>query len=134
MQQQEESVSRLLDLLQSEQQLISARNSDALQQVVAEKNQVIARIQEIDVLLERQAGESVETFTQPDVKEQMERIQRLLTECKKASEVNRLAVEQTQLKISQLRNLLAESRAKETMTYDKLGRKNSAALGHSTKA
>lgn len=134
MQQQEAAVTRLLELLQGEQQLIIERDSDALQQIVTEKNTVIAQIQENDLLLERQAKDTPEVFTHHDTMDQVQCIQRLLSECKKASEVNRLAVEQTQLKITQLRNLLAESRAKETMTYDKLGRKTSSVTNHSTKA
>lgn len=49
----------------------------------------------------------------------MEQAKRLLDDCKYRTQVNQKAVEQGQLRLTHLRNLMMEVRAKESLTYDK---------------
>jgi flagella synthesis protein FlgN len=53
----------------------------------------------------------------------------MVVQCQFRTTINQTAVEQGQLRLEHLRNLLLESRAKETMTYDKSGRTKGGSTG-----
>lgn len=113
-------LSKLKLLLDSELQLISTRDAEALLNLVEEKQLVLDSIQEQDQLIvsifdanETQSEEIDTLFAQA---------KQLLEECKYSTEVNAKAVEQGQLRLEHLRKILIEVRNKESLTYDKSGR------------
>ena len=64
----------------------------------------------------------------------MQSAAQILDECKYKTSVNQKAVEQGQLRLTHLRNLMLEVRAKESLTYDKKGKPNGGRLGSGVSA
>ncbi len=53
---------------------------------------------------------------------------------RRPTDVNQVAVEQGQLRLAHLRNLMMEVRAKESLTYDKAGKKKGGFSGKGVSA
>ena len=64
----------------------------------------------------------------------MANAKKLLDDCKYRTQVNQKAVEQGQLRLTHLRNLMMEVRAKESLTYDKKGKPKGGTLGSGVSA
>ena len=64
----------------------------------------------------------------------MTNAKKLLDDCKYRTQVNQKAVEQGQLRLTHLRNLMMEVRAKESLTYDKKGKPKGGTLGSGVSA
>ena len=117
---QVEQLSTLVALLEKELQLISSRDAESLMKVLDEKTQLLTSIQTLDSDIERTLAGSA-SLSQYD-EDLMEQAKRLLDDCKYRTQVNQKAVEQGQLRLTHLRNLMMEVRAKESLTYDKKGK------------
>lgn len=132
MSQQLEMLTQLKALLIEELELIVTRDADQLLDLVSKKETLLNEIngnQALLRLLKLPAGQRDEK-TQSQVEEAIE----LLHACEKQTAVNAKAVESNQIKIQHLRKLLIETRAKESMTYDKAGRAQGGTLGSGIKA
>ena len=75
---------------------------------------------EIDHQEQKDENELVELFN---------KAKEMVVQCQFRTKINQTAVEQGQLRLEHLRNLLLESRAKESMTYDKSGRTRGGSSG-----
>ena len=124
---QVEQLSTLVALLEKELQLISSRDAESLMKVLDEKTQLLTSIQTLDSDIERTLAGSA-SLSQYD-EDLMEQAKRLLDDCKYRTQVNQKAVEQGQLRLTHLRNLMMEVRAKESLTYDKKGKPKGGTLG-----
>ncbi len=113
-------LSKLKLLLDSELQLISTRDAEALLNLVEEKQQVLDEILTQDQLISSLLNQKEEHSE--EVNELFDKAKQLLEECKYSTAINAKAVEQGQLRLEHLRKLLIEVRNKESMTYDKSGR------------
>ena len=69
-----------------------------------------------------------------DIQAHIEQAKTLLSECQYCTEVNQRAVEQGQLRLVHLRNLMMDVRAKESLTYDKAGKKKGGFSGKGVSA
>lgn len=119
---QQSSLDSLANLLESELHLISSRDAEALTKVLNNKTQVLDEIADTDRAIET-AFEKTEGAEDDDrVEELLKAIRNAVSQCKFRTEINQKAVEQGQLRLEHLRSLLLETRAKETMTYDKGGK------------
>ena len=125
-------LTQLKTLLDTELQLITARDAEALLKLVEEKRQVLETIQQQDAVVAElyEAETSVTDTTQA----LLEQAKQLLEDCKFSTNVNAKAVEQGQLKLEHLRKLLIEVRNKESLTYDKAGRAQGGGMLGSIKA
>lgn len=134
LQNQHKQLSTLLTLLDKELELISARDPEALQSLVEEKSALLNAIQDadnrIDELIKQRNG--VQFSDQEQV--QVDDIQALLLQCKRATSINEKALEQGQVKLAHLRQLLIDIRAKESLTYDKSGKAKGGTFGKGIKA
>ncbi|APD93307.1 flagellar biosynthesis protein FlgN [Alteromonas mediterranea] len=129
---QVEQLSTLVALLEKELQLISSRDAESLMKVLDEKTQLLTSIQTLDSDIERTLDGSA-SLSQYD-EDLMEQAKRLLDDCKYRTQVNQKAVEQGQLRLTHLRNLMMEVRAKESLTYDKKGKPKGGTLGSGVSA
>lgn len=128
--QQIDNLKALASLLDAELHHISSRDAEALMSLLERKSAVLEEIQTQD---ESIASAYEKAKASDDIDEPTQRLlddaQGLLEDCKYRTEINQKAVEQGQLRLSHLRNLMLEVRAKESLTYDKSGKPRGSNLG-----
>jgi flagellar biosynthesis protein FlgN len=108
-----EHLDQLQLILENELHLISTRDPEALINLLKSKEALLDQIQQQD---------------------QIAMAKNSLAQCQFRTDINRTAVEQGQLRLEHLRNLLLESRAKESMTYDKSGKTRGGSSGKGVNA
>ena len=116
--------------LESELHLISSRDAESLITLLENKEALLEAIQKQDGLIEtlyKQADK--DTQQSPDITSLFDKAKELVSQCQFRTKINQTAVEQGQLRLEHLRNLLLESRAKESMTYDKSGKTKGGSSG-----
>ncbi|MDM7860179.1 flagellar export chaperone FlgN [Alteromonas sp. ASW11-36] len=130
----------LQQLLESELHLISSRDAESLMNLLNDKQTTLDAIQQQDELInqlfanEGDDPKSVIANQPAEVQAQLEEAQQLLEQCKFRTSVNEKAVEQGQLKLEHLRHLLVETRARESLTYDRSGKPQGGSLGKGVSA
>ncbi len=129
---QVEQLSTLAALLEKELQLISSRDAESLMNLLDEKTALLTSIQALDGSIERTIN-SQDSLSEED-EALMTDAKKLLDDCKYRTQVNQKAVEQGQLRLTHLRNLMMEVRAKESLTYDKKGKPKGGTLGSGVSA
>ena len=129
---QVEQLSTLAVLLEKELQLISSRDAESLMNLLDEKTALLTSIQALDGSIERTIN-SQDSLSEED-EALMTDAKKLLDDCKYRTQVNQKAVEQGQLRLTHLRNLMMEVRAKEFLTYDKKGKPKGGTLGSGVSA
>jgi flagellar biosynthesis protein FlgN len=129
---QVEHLSTLAAVLEKELQLISSREAEPLMKLLDDKTQLLEVIQKTDVEIEKAI--SAQGSMQAEDDALMEQAKSLLDDCKYRTQVNQKAVEQGQLRLTHLRNLMMEVRAKESLTYDKKGKPKGGTLGSGVSA
>jgi flagella synthesis protein FlgN len=131
---QTSSLGRLKQLLENELHLISTRDAETLISLVAEKETLLNQIQEQDTVIERLYLSNEAFASDEAVTNHINQIKDIVSECRYLTQINEKAVEQGQLRLEHLRNLLTESRAKESLTYNKSGRPTGNSKGTSISA
>ncbi|BCO18115.1 hypothetical protein KUC3_09720 [Alteromonas sp. KC3] len=129
---QVEQLSTLALLLEKELQLISSREAESLMRLLDEKSVLLEAIQTLDGQVE-QLINAVQEMTEKE-EALLEKAKSLLDDCKYRTQINQKAVEQGQLRLTHLRNLMMELRAKESLTYDKKGKPKGGTLGSGVSA
>ena len=129
---QVEQLSSLAVLLEKELQLISSRDAESLMNLLDEKTALLTSIQALDGSIERTISNQGSMSEEDEAL--MENAKKLLDDCKYRTQVNQKAVEQGQLRLTHLRNLMMEVRAKESLTYDKKGKPKGGTLGSGVSA
>ncbi|WP_416308143.1 flagellar export chaperone FlgN [Neptunicella sp. SCSIO 80796] len=129
---QQQQLETLKLTLETELSLISARNPDALIKLLEEKEQLLNDIAEQDQVIANLYQQT--SPDEKDIQPAIDLIEHLLAECRYRTEINQTAVEQGQLRLAHLRNVIVESRAKESMTYDKAGHTRSGGKGKGVSA
>ncbi|MBT0584973.1 flagellar export chaperone FlgN [Alteromonas oceanisediminis] len=134
--QQLQYLTKLQQLLETELHLISSRDAEGLMNLLDDKQATLDAIQEQDA--------SIESFYAQEVAEKgsigaeiealFEQAKQLIEQCKFRTSINQKAVEQGQLKLEHLRHLLLETRAKESLTYDRSGKPRGGTLGKGVSA
>ncbi|WP_088330269.1 flagellar export chaperone FlgN [Lacimicrobium sp. SS2-24] len=132
MKHQQELLGKLQLLLDSELQLISSRDAEALINLVNQKEALLDEIQQQDQKIA--SLYSNDSVKDTDFDEAKAAIQKLVEDCQYRTQINATAVEQGQLRLEHLRNLIMDVRAKESLTYDKAGKKKSGPMGGGVKA
>jgi flagella synthesis protein FlgN len=97
-----------------------------------EKSVLLEAIQILDGQVE-QLINAVQEMTEKE-EALLEKAKSLLDDCKYRTQINQKAVEQGQLRLTHLRNLMMELRAKESLTYDKKGKPKGGTLGSGVSA
>lgn len=118
---------RLQLMLDQELSMISNRDAEALISLVKEKEALLDAIQALDTSLKDQLSPASEQ--DPAIAELKQQILAKVEDCKYRTKINATAVEQGQLRLEHLRSLIMEARAKESLTYDKTGKKQSSTKG-----
>lgn len=133
--QQVEHLNHLALVLEKELHLISSRDAEALLSLLEEKSALLEEIQTVDRHVEIRYQQHIK-HEEVDSGENalMDKAKQLLDDCKYKTEINQKAVEQGQLRLSHLRNLMLEVRAKESLTYDKKGKPKGGILGSGVSA
>jgi len=129
---QVEQLSSLAVLLEKELQLISSRDAESLMNLLDEKTALLTSIQALDGSIERTISDQGSMSEEDEAL--MTNAKKLLDDCKYRTQVNQKAVEQGQLRLTHLRNLMMEVRAKESLTYDKKGKPKGGILGSGVSA
>jgi flagella synthesis protein FlgN len=127
-----EQLSSLAVLLEKELQLISSRDAESLMNLLDEKTALLTSIQALDGSIERTISDQGSMSEEDEAL--MTNAKKLLDDCKYRTQVNQKAVEQGQLRLTHLRNLMMEVRAKESLTYDKKGKPKGGTLGSGVSA
>ena len=116
----------LLDLqqiLETELHLISSRDAESLINMLKTKETLLDSVQKQDtVIANLYTKASQEQKDDEEIVALFNQAKEIVSQCQFRTQINQTAVEQGQLRLEHLRNLLLESRAKESMTYDKTGR------------
>lgn len=132
--QQLSQLEKLQMQLESELHLISTREPESLTRLVEEKAQNLDDIGALDSNIKA----AYESCDDDELKEELvplfEQAESLVAQCKYRTEINQKAIEQGQLRLTHLRNLLLEARAKESMTYDKSGKPKGGSSSRSVEA
>ena len=129
---QVEQLGALVAMLEKELQLISSREAETLMRLLEEKTALLEAIQTLDGNIERMIAS--ETMLSEQEEALMQQAKSLLEDCKYRTQINQKAVEQGQLRLTHLRNLMMEVRAKESLTYDKKGKPKGGTLGSGVSA
>jgi len=133
--QQTENLASLKAMLDKELHLISSRDAEALMTLLKDKEQLLGAIQNLDDAINPQLQAlQQEAPLAEDIQAHIDQAKTLLSECQYCTEVNQLAVEQGQLRLVHLRNLMMDVRAKESLTYDKAGKKKGGFSGKGVSA
>ncbi|MDO6568474.1 flagellar export chaperone FlgN [Alteromonas sp. 1_MG-2023] len=121
-------------LLEKELHLISSRDPETLINLLEEKSELLELIQATDQQVEGFYRQTSADAVSADEQGLMDKAKSLLDDCKYRTQINQKAVEQGQLRLTHLRNLMLEVRAKESLTYDKKGKPNAGRLGSGVSA
>ncbi len=125
-----EQLSLLGELLEKELHLISTRDAESLISLLDEKAVLLEEIQALDAQVEQSYSQADDdTKNHPEIEARLADAKAQLENCKYRTDVNEKAVEQGQLRLTHLRNLMLEVRAKESLTYDKKGKPKGGTLG-----
>ena len=117
-------------LLENELHLISTRDPESLLNLLKSKELLLEQIQAQDQLISQLYTELDDNAKQhAQLLQLFDKAKAMVEQCKFRTSINQTAVEQGQLRLEHLRNLLLESRAKESMTYDKSGRTKGGLAG-----
>jgi flagella synthesis protein FlgN len=120
----------LQHILESELNLISTRDAESLMNLLKTKEALLDSVQQQDTLIASlYAKTNQEQKDDEELVALFNRAKEMVTQCQFRTKINQTAVEQGQLRLEHLRNLLLESRAKESMTYDKSGRTQGGSSG-----
>jgi flagella synthesis protein FlgN len=120
---QHNSLQALQQILETELHLISSRDAESLINLLKNKESTLNAIQTQDGVIEKLYTQSTtEQQNEPDLIALFDQAKEMVAQCEFRTKINQTAIEQGQLRLEHLRNLLLESRAKESMTYDKSGR------------
>lgn len=131
--QQQEHLTVLLLLLQNELSFISARDTAALDQNTTKKTSVLDSIQQIDLQIANHS-ELAQAKNRADFRQCVAQLDELLVRCKQQNEVNRQAVEQSQLVIERYKHELLQQRGKSGLTYNAKGKPALDSVGKGIKA
>ena len=113
----------LQQILETELHLISSRDAESLINILKTKETLLDSVQQQDaVISDLYSKANQEQKEDIEIVGLFEQAKEMVNQCKFRTQINQTAVEQGQLRLEHLRNLLLESRAKESMTYDKSGR------------
>ena len=116
-------------LLEKELHLISSRDAETLMSLLEDKSALLESIQATDQKVEALYRQTTDETISAEEQGLMGKAKSLLEDCKYKTQINQKAVEQGQLRLTHLRNLMLEVRAKESLTYDKKGKPNAGRLG-----
>jgi flagella synthesis protein FlgN len=117
-------------VLESELYLISTRDAESLINLLKTKEALLDSVQQQDTLIASlHAKISQEQKDDEELVALFSQAKEMVTQCQFRTKINQTAVEQGQLRLEHLRNLILESRAKESMTYDKSGRTRGGTSG-----
>ena len=116
-------------LLEKELHLISSRDAETLMSLLEDKSALLESIQSTDQKVEALYRQTTDETISAEEQGLMGKAKSLLEDCKYKTKINQKAVEQGQLRLTHLRNLMLEVRAKESLTYDKKGKPNAGRLG-----
>ena len=123
----------LLDLqhiLETELHLISSRDAEALINMLKMKEALLDSVQQQDTFIANlYAKASQEQKDEEELIGLFNQAKEMVVQCQFRTNINQTAVEQGQLRLEHLRNILLESRAKESMTYNKSGRTQGRSSG-----
>jgi|TARA_R110002096_G_scaffold231539_1_gene421294 flagella synthesis protein FlgN len=125
----------LQHILETELHLISSRDAESLINMLKTKEALLDSVQQQDtVIADLYSKASQEQKDDAELVGLFDQAKEMVSQCKFRTQINQTAVEQGQLRLEHLRNLLLESRAKESMTYDKSGRTQGGNPGSGTSA
>jgi len=125
----------LQQILETELHLISSRDAESLINMLKTKETLLDSVQQQDtVIASLYTKASQEQKDDKGIVELFNQAKEMVAQCQFRTQINQTAVEQGQLRLEHLRNLLLESRAKESMTYDKSGRTQGGSTGGGTSA
>lgn len=127
-----QNLSDLQLLLESELHLISSRDAEGLLSLLEQKqtNLNIIEAQDTNIkALYESADDEIKSDQNTVINDLFEQAKQMVEQCKFRTSINQKAVEQGQLKLEHLRHLLLETRAKESMTYDRSGKPKGGTLG-----
>ncbi|MDZ7869477.1 MAG: flagellar export chaperone FlgN [Rheinheimera sp.] len=131
--QQQEHLEVLLLLLKQELSAISNRDIAALEENSAVKLQRLEQIQQLDQQIASHPQLS-QLKTDPSLLSQIRNIDGVLLLCKEQNEINRLTLEQSQLKIERFKHELLQQRGKSGLTYNAKGKPALDSVGKGIKA
>ena len=119
--QQKEHLDVLLSLLRQEIAAIASRQPDELESLGQQKVACLESLQQMDQQIaehpELQEAKQTDNF-----KQAITEMDQLLASCKQQNEVNRIALEQSQLNLQHFKNELLQLHGKSGLTYDRKGK------------
>ncbi|MCC5824996.1 flagella synthesis protein FlgN [Alkalimonas sp.] len=119
--QQKEHLNVLLSLLRQEIAAIASRQPDELESLGQQKVACLEALQQLDQRIAEHSQLQDARQTE-DFQQAVSEMDQLLASCKQQNEVNRLALEQSQLNLQHFKNELLQLHGKSGLTYDRKGK------------
>lgn len=133
LQQQQEHLTVLLSLLNTERDALSKNDAALLESNCAEKIHCLEKIQQLDNQI-AQAAELPLVKSETWFIAAVEKTDTVLAECKALSTINQQILEQSQLRVDALKHQLLQSSGKSGLTYNAKGKPALDAIGKGIKA
>lgn len=133
LQQQQEHLTVLLSLLQTERNALETNQFELFEQNSAAKISCLETIQQLDRQIAAdpslQSVKSTEWFLQ-----QVQAIDDILARCKELTAINQQILEKSQLRVESLKHQLLQSSGKSGLTYNAKGKPSLDSIGKGIKA
>lgn len=117
---QEAELAKLQNLLANELDTLKNRDLAQLEQITADKEQTLLRVNQLDQAISQQITLD-DLKANADYKEQVEKIVELLIDCKKQNEINGQIINNSQIAMNRFKGMLQKSISNNSMTYDQKG-------------
>ncbi|MFM2485053.1 flagellar export chaperone FlgN [Celerinatantimonas yamalensis] len=125
---------QLMSALEQENQILAARDIDAINQIAQQKNVLLKQINENDLIIAEHPDRD-KLKTTPVLIKQRQHLQALLVQCQQANTLNGHIIKASSDEIERLAHQMNQLLQKNSMTYDKAGRQHTASRhGKSFKA
>ncbi|GHG69134.1 hypothetical protein GCM10010919_18810 [Alishewanella longhuensis] len=118
---QQAQLDALLLLLEKELVVLASRDIAALDELTAQKIELLSQVQEIDQQIGQQSTLQ-DSLREPWFVEQVSELEQRLAQCKSQTQVNQQVLEQSQLTLDRLKNEILASQGKSGLTYTNKGK------------
>jgi len=120
---QEQQLIALKQLLEQELHLISSREPETLTALLQDKEEALGSVEALDnKISELYEAANAEQLDSPALELAFASCRKMVDDCQYLTQISAKSVEQGQLRLTHLRNLMMELRARENITYDKTGK------------
>lgn len=113
----------LEQLLLDEKDILLKHAPDALNEITAQKNDLLLSIKNLDSQI-GQSRQFLQDKRDGKVSTHLKEIESVLERCQQQNQLNGQIIQQSQLTVNRMKTTLLESHSKDSLTYDSKGKKS----------